>query len=162
MKPGSIYAAFKSKEALYLAALDCYFARNFAALEGAVTRGASPLSALADFLRDFAGQAIDDPNRQACMLVRTVLDVAEQDGPIGQRARQHLDRMLARIAETFDSARQQGELPADADPLRLARRFQAEVTALRIEAHRGGDPAALVQLAEDMASDLERLKKPAH
>lgn len=161
MKPGSIYAAFKSKEALYLAALDRYFDRNLSVLAHLHDNAASPLSALAGFLRGFAGQALDDPNRQACMLVRTMLDMSQEEGVIGARAREHLDAMLDKITQIFAAAQQAGELPADADLPRLARRFQAEVTALRIEAHRGGDPAALVELAEDMAHDVERLKKPA-
>lgn len=158
MKPGSIYAAFKSKEALYLAALDRYFENNLSILDRLHTSGMSPLSALADFLRSFARQALDDPNRQACMLIRTVLDVPQEEGPIGLRAREHLDMMLDKITRIFKSAQDAGELPPDADLPRLARRFQAEVTALRIEAHRGADPRTLVDLADDMAQDVERLR----
>jgi AcrR family transcriptional regulator len=158
MKPGSIYAAFKSKEALYLAALDRYFDRNLSVLAHLQDNAASPLIALADFLRGFAGQAVDDPNRQACMLVRTMLDMSQEEGVIGARARDHLDVMLDKITQIFATAQQAGELPANADLPRLARRFQAEVTALRIEAHRGGNPANLVDLAEDMAQDVEALR----
>jgi AcrR family transcriptional regulator len=158
MKPGSIYAAFKSKEALYLATLDRYFDRNMSMLQNLGISGASPLTSLADFLRQFAGRPLDDPNRQACMLVRTLLDVSQEEGEIGLRAREHLDQMLVLIAAVFTRAKDAGELPATADAARLARRFQAEITALRIEAHRGSAPQTVVDLADDMARDIEGLR----
>lgn len=158
MKPGSIYAAFKSKEDLYLSTLERYFQRNRAQL--ARLRGAtgSPLAALADFLRGFGRSEAGAAGGQACMLVKTLLDVTEQDGAIGLRARAYLDEMTAEITAIFEAARDAGELPEGADPARLARRYQADMTALRIEAHRGGDPVALAALADDMARDMERLR----
>ena len=48
MKPGSIYAAFSSKENLYLLALERYFARSRAGFRDQVARAALPLNALAD------------------------------------------------------------------------------------------------------------------
>ena len=52
MKPGSIYAAFTSKEALYLAALERYFLRSRDGLRAMLAAAASPLAALAGFLRE--------------------------------------------------------------------------------------------------------------
>ncbi|PSK86348.1 TetR family transcriptional regulator [Limimaricola soesokkakensis] len=158
MKPGSIYAAFKSKEGLYLSALERYFHRNRDGLRALAAQGGSPLAALAGHLRSFGRQQAEESGHRACMLVKTLLDVTEQDGAIGLRARGYLDEMTAEITAIFEAARDAGELPEGADPVRLARKYQADMTALRIEAHRGGDPAALAALADDMARDVERLR----
>ncbi len=158
MKPGSIYAAFKSKEGLYLSALERYFHRNRDGLRALAARGGSPLGALADHLRGFGRQQAEVSGHRACMLVKTLLDVTEQDAVIGARARGYLDEMTAEIVTIFEAARAAGELPEGADPARLARRYQADMTALRIEAHRGGDPEALRLLAEDMAQSLEQVR----
>tara|TARA_B100001179_G_scaffold159085_1_gene116458 strand:- start:18 stop:629 length:612 start_codon:yes stop_codon:yes gene_type:complete len=159
MKPGSIYAAFKSKEALYLSALERYFERNRAGLGALRTRSGSPLSALADFLRAFGEPQADAPACRACMLIKTLLDVTEEDSAIGARARDYLNRMTEEITALFAAAQAAGEVSAQADIARLARRYQADMTALRIEAHRCGDPAQLAMLAEDMARDVEALRQ---
>lgn len=158
MKPGSIYAAFQSKSALYLATLERYFERSRASLATLRGETGSPLTALADFLRGFGRPAAGDPGRRACMLVKTLLDVTEADAGIGDRARGYLDEMTAEIERLFEAARSAGEIASDSDTGRLARRYQANMTALRIEAHRGCDPAALIELADDMAAEVEALR----
>ncbi|WP_017929851.1 TetR/AcrR family transcriptional regulator [Limimaricola hongkongensis] len=160
MKPGSIYAAFKSKEDLYLATLERYFGRQRAQIAALRAETGSPLSALAEFLRGVGRPADGDgaAARQACMLIKTLLDVTEDEARIGARARFYLDEMQSEITAVFAAARAAGEVPPDADPARLARRYQADITGLRIEAHRGGTPQTLAALAEDMARDVEALR----
>jgi TetR/AcrR family transcriptional regulator, transcriptional repressor for nem operon len=50
-----------------------------------------------------------------------------------------------------------GELPQDAEPKRRARRFQANVTALRVELQRGVPAADIAELAADMARETLQL-----
>lgn len=160
MRPGSIYAAFSSKEALFGLALERYFERSRDALRARLRQGPSPLAALAGHLREIARSGTGDPHRRACMLVKTLLNATPEDTAIAARAQLYLEAMLAEITAAFERARQRGELPDDADPVRLARRYQANLTALRIEAQRGLDDEALGALAEDAARELERLAVP--
>ena len=67
--------------------------------------------------------------------------------------------MEARFAASFVEAQQLGELDDTLDPLRLARRLQAEVMGLRAFAQRNVDSTAVQLLAEDMASSIETLRK---
>lgn len=158
MKPGSIYAAFSSKEALFLAALERYFHRNQESLGSIVQEGDSPLTGLADHLRELGRIGRADRECRACMLVKTLLDTTESEAVIADRARLYLDELKAQFAAAFDLAKSSGELPPDADSDRLARRYQSDVMALKIEAHRGTDPVELAALAEDMARGVERLR----
>jgi TetR/AcrR family transcriptional repressor of nem operon len=158
MKPGSIYAAFSSKEALYLAALERYFHRSKNALRDIGKETESPIEALTGLLRQIGKGRADDPSCRACMLVKTILDTAATDAPIADQSRVYLDRMREEIAILFDLAKSKGELPSNSDPDRLARRFQAELTALRIEAHRGTDKKDLAMLADDMAESWAKLR----
>ncbi|MCW2309837.1 TetR/AcrR family transcriptional regulator [Rhodobium gokarnense] len=158
MKPGSIYAAFKSKEALYLASLERYARRFRDTMRQQVAEANSPLAALADLLRAFARPAGGDGAGRACMLLKTLLDATADDAAIAASARRYLDDMKAEIAGFFTRARDRGELPPDADVRHLALRYQADLMALRIEAHRGTDPGDLAALAESMAQDIERLR----
>ncbi|RMH45602.1 MAG: TetR/AcrR family transcriptional regulator, partial [Alphaproteobacteria bacterium] len=98
--------------------------------------------------------------RQACMLTRTLVDTRTTDPAIAAATEDYLDRMRAEFAAAFAAARDRGEIPPDADPDRLARRYQAYVTALRVELHRGAPEEDIRALAEDMAAEIEALGRP--
>ncbi len=158
MKPGSIYAAFTNKERLYLLALDRYFTRSRAGFRAQVAQSASPLGALAGHLRGFAGLDPCDTTRRACMLTKTLVDTRTTDPDIAAATRAYLAEMLLAFAAVFDAAIASGELEPNADPERLARRFQANLTALRLAVDQGMEAEALSQLAEDMAREIEALR----
>ncbi|MDX1331083.1 MAG: hypothetical protein R3317_10735, partial [Burkholderiaceae bacterium] len=63
----------------------------------------------------------------------------------------------AEFAESFEAARIAGELPPDADPKRLALRYQANISALRIEMLRGTPRDDILKLAADMAQETMEL-----
>lgn len=159
LKPGSIYAAFESKENLYLLALQRYFERSRQGFRNHMARAASPLAGLAGHFRSYAALAPEDASRQACMLTKTLVDTKTTDPKIAEATQIYLDQMGKEFAAAFAAAREMGELPPDADPDRLARRFQANVTALRVELHRGSSRGAIQDLSEDMAQEIEALRK---
>ncbi|MFW8635122.1 TetR/AcrR family transcriptional regulator [Cribrihabitans pelagius] len=158
LKPGSIYAAFQSKENICLLALERYFETARSQFRARIAAAPSPLQGLADNLRGFAELPAEDRLRQACMLVCTALDTRGTVPAIAARAQACLDAMLDEITAAFTAAQDQGELPAAADPARLARRYQANLTALRLELRGGADPGVLRDLAEDMARETQALR----
>tara|TARA_R110002072_G_scaffold15924_3_gene63256 strand:+ start:813 stop:1427 length:615 start_codon:yes stop_codon:yes gene_type:complete len=160
MKPGSIYAAFESKENLYLLALERYFETSRRAFRAQMAKAATPLAGLAAQFRNYAELAQEDPSRRACMLMKTVIDTASTDPKITEVSQRYLDRMCAEFAEGFEAARIAGELPDDADPMRLARRYQANVSALRVELLRGISREDVSNLAADMAQETLELRRP--
>jgi AcrR family transcriptional regulator len=158
MKPGSIYAAFTNKENLYLLALERYFESSRAGFRNHLARAASPLKALADHFRAYARMAPDDRARQACMLTKTLVDTRTTDPAIASATRDYLTAMHDEFAAAFAAAQKAGELAKNTDPDRLARRFQANVTALRLALHQGMAAGDFAQLAEDMASEIDGLR----
>lgn len=158
MKPGSIYAAFRSKENLYLLALEKYFTASRAFFRKQAAQAETPLQGLADNLRAYPQLSTEDAARQACMLTKTMVDTRSTDAVISQQSRKYMGEMRIEIAKVFEAAKLCGELPADADPNRLARRYQANLTALRLELHQGTEQAELLDLAEDMAREVEALR----
>lgn len=157
MKPGSIYAAFDSKETLYLLAMERYFEMSRADFAGQVEKADTPLAALAAQYRSFAALAGDGASRKACMLVKTIVDTSATDPKIAEASQRHLDKMLAAFTRVFEAAQARGDLPAGADPERLARRYQANITALRVELLRGTAADQIAMLADDMAHEVMRL-----
>lgn len=158
MKPGSIYAAFSSKEALFLEALARYYDTSRSAFLREMAKAASPLTGVAEHIRAYARVPATHPRAQACMLFKTLIDTRATDPAIAEQSRHYLAGMREAMAEVFARAVAAGELPADTDPRRLARRLQACVMALRFELHQGIEDADLAALAEDMAQEFERLR----
>ncbi|SFN49409.1 transcriptional regulator, TetR family [Roseovarius lutimaris] len=158
MKPGSIYAAFTNKETLYLLTLERYFAASRAGFRNHMARATSPLAALADHFRSYARMRPDDMARRACMLTKTLVDTRATDPCIAAASQEYMSAMQSEFAAAFTAARDIGELPDGSDPDRLARRFQANITALRLALHQGMAPADFAQLAEDMAEEIEGLR----
>ncbi|QHQ35744.1 TetR/AcrR family transcriptional regulator [Algicella marina] len=157
MRPGSIYAAFESKEALFLAALERYaqsmgeeFARELAA-------AASPLVLLQDHVRKVAPREGGADRPRACMLVKTLLEATADDESLAVSAGRHLDAVEAQYTRAFSAAAAAGELPKDADTRRLARRLQANMFGLKTFCHRSEDKAAVRDLAEDIAAEIAAL-----
>lgn len=160
MRPGSIYAAFGSKEALFREALGVYADQGRRALERALAKADSPLAGLADHVRTL-GRGSDPalPSR-ACLLVKTLLELDARHAETRAFTDGLLNDLQRRFETVFARARDCGELPPEADPARLARRLQANIIGLRAYAERGIDPEALRQLADDMADDLLALRRP--
>ena len=97
------------------------------------------------------------PSR-ACMLVKSLLELGAREQLALDKVEKLLAGMEARFAACFVEAQQLGELDNTLDPLRLARRLQAEVMGLRAFAQRDVDSAAVHALAEDMAFSIESLR----
>ena len=158
MKPGSIYAAFSSKEALFGLTLDRYFEINRAQFQKHVLETDSPLQSLAQNLRVIASAKPEDSQCYACMLIKTVLGATSADRRIKNKANKYLDAMEEEMTKAFQKAKDVGELSSDADPKRLARQYQSDVTALKIEAHRGIEALELMVSAEERATIYERMR----
>jgi|TARA_B100000524_G_scaffold332761_1_gene220160 hypothetical protein len=92
------------------------------------------------------------------MLVKSLLELGAREQAALQKVEKLLAGMESRFAECFVEAQRLGELDAELDPLRLARRLQAEVMGLRAFAQRDVDSAAVRALAEDMAFSIEGLR----
>ncbi len=157
MKPGSIYAAFSSKEKLYSQAMQYYFEASLDAFRVEMAQAQSPLNGLAHHIRSYASLPLDHPHRQVCMLLKTIIDTQTTEPSLAEQARNHLDDIRTEIAMAFRDAQSNSEISAEANVNQLARRYQANVNALRVEMHQGGDGAGIYQLAEDMAAEVERL-----
>ncbi|WP_245752421.1 TetR/AcrR family transcriptional regulator [Poseidonocella pacifica] len=158
MKPGSIYAAFQSKEAFYLLALERYFETFREQFRAQISEASSPLQGLADHLRAYALLSPEDGTRQACMIVKSFVETRNTEPAIAEQSKAYFSAMRSEISAAFDAAQEQGEIATDVDTSRLAHLFQAYVSALRFELHLGSPQDEIEALAEDMAGAIEALR----
>ncbi|MDQ2094033.1 TetR/AcrR family transcriptional regulator [Rhodalgimonas zhirmunskyi] len=152
MKPGSFYAAFGSKDALFALALEKY-ATDGVARVNALAEAHGPLGALQRFpaavIENEAAPAM------ACMLSKTLLELQAHKHPLAEKANQYLQRMEAQFAALFEQAQAKGEIASTDDPSLLACKYQSDLLGLRVTAERTGGNAGAV--ATRIAEGLARL-----
>lgn len=152
LNPGSFYAAFGSKRALFELALDRYAERGADRLE-ALLADQGPLGALQHYPRLVVDT--ETAPSKACMLAKTVLEVGKAEEALSNRASAHLTTMEARFAALFQAAQEAGLIAARHDPAVLARRYQSDLLGLRVSAERSDVDAQAI--ADEIAESLGRL-----
>ena len=158
LRPGSIYAGFGSKQALFAAALESYSTEGSIILAGTFAKHSSPLEGLAAHVRGFSGLCEARAPSRACMLAKTILEMPDDDPVLRPLA----ERLMAEVEHAFEAqfraARDLGEIPRTSDPARLARHVQAGIIGLRAYAQRPVPAAVVRELAEDLAAGIEALR----
>lgn len=160
MRPGSLYAAFGSKQSLFMEALDVYTVQMVNLLEAHLDSAESPLLALQSFLRDLVlGDAPDNevPAR-ACMIVKTLMEVTEEEEPLGIKVNELLADMEEIFEDLLNRSRREGELRSDVDCVRLARLVQVQVMGLRSYAQRQVTAKELEPLLVDINGLLDNYR----
>lgn len=159
IRPGSIYAAFDSKDGLFQEALDYYARTEMAELERTLSKHRSPLLGLAAYLRLLGGTRDEALPSRACMLVKSLLELGTREASALQKVEAMLAGMETYFTNCFIKSQQLGEIDGQLHPSRLGRRLQAEVIGLRAFAQREVDSSAVHEVAEDVALSLEALYK---
>ncbi|MEP2470658.1 MULTISPECIES: TetR/AcrR family transcriptional regulator [Rhodobacterales] len=152
MKPGSFYAAFGSKDALFALALEKYASDGANRLRQLKERH-GPLCAL----QRFPAMVVNNPESpaKACMLSRTLLELQASEHPLAELANQHLLKMEAQFCELFTHAQALEEISTKHRPDVLARRYQSDLLGLRVSAERNDVDAGAI--AAEIAHDLSAL-----
>ena len=158
MKPGSIYAAFKSKENLYALALKQYFDNSVAAFQRDVLDASSPFDGLLAMMAAL-GQAPDgDPRRSTCMLIKAVITATEDTEKVADIARRYRWQMDANMDRAFERARDLGEIAPDTDTRALSRQYQTDMTGLQIDAQMNWDEDAFAAEVRDRVARYAALR----
>lgn len=156
MRPGSIYAAFGSKESLFRAALMAYYEQLQEGMTQVLASHERVLDGLAAYLRQLAVEATMQPDNEeaapvpACMMVKTLLEATVDTPGLEDTVNDLFDRIERDLTTTLETARDQGELAPEVDCARLARLWQAQIMGLRTFAQRRVDAEVVTLLAEDM------------
>lgn len=159
-RPGSVYARFGSKEALFLAALERYGRQLEGEIDAAVRNAADPVAGIAAYCREFVhATASSDPAlvRPSCMIVRALLEVADEDAAVGRAAAALLGRVEGRLARRIAVAQRDGRVVTHLPAARIARLCQLQIIGLRAFAERPVGASALAQLADDLTTLLAPL-----
>jgi len=148
MNRPSLYAAFGDKHALYLKALDHYWARGFAAMAAAL----APDRPLAAALTGVYDRALDlyfsgKGRPRGCFAIGTANTEAVEDPEIRAAFAAGLRHLDLAFEARIRAAREAGELGPDADVEALAALASATLHSIAIRARAGAARSALAALA---------------
>lgn len=132
LKPGSIYAAFHSKEGLFLEALKFYGSQSTQKLDACLEKAGTPLEGIRLFL-EMIGNSIEKGERQyGCFLVNTILEHPPENHTVTREVARYLGAIESRIHGALSSARKRGELSQDKDPETLAKFIMVNIWGLQV------------------------------
>ncbi|NKF50390.1 TetR/AcrR family transcriptional regulator [Shewanella sp. WXL01] len=150
MRPGSIYAAFGSKDGLFKQALRNYTDMGLAELQLLVDQYDSPLAALKAFVKS---QVVDTQNSAPngmCMLAKTLGELTEDNQDLVDTTKSHLGEIAEAFASLIAKAQAAGEVNQGKSPDELAQHLQIQISGLRTFGKITADKALLKDKIEDM------------
>lgn len=139
MGPGSLYNAFGSKHALFLAALDRYCHLGSVRRERLLEQADSPLAAIRAFFGAIVDESVADTDRRGCLVANSALELAARDPETARRVRGDLRAAEDAFHLALVRAGTAGELAAGVDPRRTARSLVATLLGVRVLARSDPD-----------------------
>lgn len=132
LKPGSLYAAFHSKEDLFLAVLELYGSQSITRIETALAAAESPVAGIRSYFLQLADEIAGGRAQRGCLLVNTVLELGRRGGVVQEHVNSHLRRIEKLFRDALTEARKRGELSPDKDPKALAAFLMSGIWGLRV------------------------------
>lgn len=132
LKPGSIYAAFGSKEGLFLAALDLYSQQSIQKLTSCLKIADTPLQGLRVFIETIVEGMLGSKEQRGCFLVNTVLEISPGKTIINTAVKKHLKAIESHLVSALSRAKDEGELAADQNPEVLAQYILVNIWGLQV------------------------------
>lgn len=154
MRPGSIYAAFGSKEGLFKESLRHYAKVSFERLSESADAVESPLEALKTFIKTAVLSCREDSPSEMCMLVKTISELTEENGELLAEAKSLLKMMEDAFTNLIEEAQAAGEVDPAKDAGRLARYLQMQLIGLRVYARVTPDEKRLVAMIDDAIASM--------
>ncbi len=141
----SFYAAYGDKRSLFIEVLALFRKRTAAILEECRERYGAH-RAVTEFFRHTMLGVPARRTRRGCMMVNTVLELADVDDELSSVASAHLDTIEQGFEQCLRDARRAGELPARSDPAALARHLMLLNQGLRVASRQGKSRRELAEL----------------
>ncbi|MGB5734915.1 MAG: TetR family transcriptional regulator [Thiohalocapsa sp.] len=161
LKPGSLYAAFASKQGLFLAVLERYAAASLRRVNETLRRGHSPLHGIRLFFDELGERLPEATAGGSCLLVNTMVELARHDDLVQRQVAAHLGAIEQRFLQALQAARDCGELAAQHDIQALAAFLMSSIWGIRVLATSGANGERIRSVTAQVSGYLEQLSTGA-
>ena len=154
LHPGSLYAAFGNKKGIFLAAIEQYQADRNQQFTALFCQHKPVLPSLRQYLDSIVNECISGDAMKVCLLTKSISEVEGQDSQISHVLMTNLNAYENALAEQFERAIKQGEIPVTRSAEHLARFLAMGLFGLRTYALTNRCESDLSQLADDLYNAL--------
>lgn len=149
IRPGSLYAAFGDKRTLFEEVVRQYGHSPVGAFVGiALAEETGARAAFARILREAAAIYPDPSHPAGCLVISAATNVTPQDAGVQTLLRDLRNQNRQVFEDRLLAARQNGELPAEADPKALAGYLATVIQGMSQQARDGATAEELTRVAE--------------
>lgn len=150
MRPGSIYAAFGSKDELFKETLQNYTNTALASLKECCETHATRVEALKAFIMSAVIDNREGTPNAMCMLTKTVAELTSEHQGILDLTATFLKQLESAFEGIIKEAQADGEVPIDRDAAYLASHVQIQIAGLRSYAKTNDDAEKLTKMIDDI------------
>lgn len=150
LHPGSLYAAFGNKKGIFLAAIEQYQADRNQQFTALFCQHKPVLPSLRQYLDSIVNECISGDAMKVCLLTKSISEVEGQDSQISHVLMTNLNAYENALAEQFERAIKEGEIPNTRTAEHLARFLAMGLYGLRTYALTNRCEQDLSQLADDL------------
>ncbi|ATO14161.1 TetR family transcriptional regulator [Micromonospora sp. WMMA2032] len=152
---GSIYAAFGSKEGLYLAALDLYRQRYATPLIDMLHSGNNAREVIREVFVAAVDEIARDGKHRACLIVSATVERARDDLRVAERLRSTTRSLESALFDVLAEGQLRGQIRAGRSASDLAAFLVTSLQGLRVMGGINPDRSALMRSAEVALSCLD-------
>ncbi|MDZ4142755.1 MAG: TetR/AcrR family transcriptional regulator [Methylotenera sp.] len=155
IQPGSLYWAFGNKQKLFLAAVNCYRQDIQRLVKTTLKADLPPLQRIEQFFHGLVAHTTNNGSNNGCLLINTLLEVAEDDNAISEVITQTFNQLEAGFAQVLTLAQQYGEISANKNPENLAKLLIVGMFGLRVYSKNNPDPQAINTIIDTLMLALQ-------
>ncbi|MBP2706369.1 TetR/AcrR family transcriptional regulator [Microbispora sp. RL4-1S] len=145
---GSLYAAFGSKDGLYLAVMDRYREQYAVPLIELLDSGAPARDLIRAVLVGVVDEVVRDGERLSCLIVSATTERLPHDPEVAKRVRATTTSLEDALVELIGKAQKSGQVTPERDARDLARFLLTTVHGLRVMGAINTDRGSLMRVAE--------------
>lgn len=140
---GSFYDTFGDKHTLFLATLDRFEETRTTWILEALEGPEPPMESIRYVFERTVDGLVGFEPRRGCLLANTAVELAPHDPEVAEKISHYVKRTEDAFARALERARAAGAIPADRDPIALARFLVNNLHGLRVMARAGADRETL-------------------
>jgi AcrR family transcriptional regulator len=152
MRPGSIYAAFGSKDELFKEALRNYTNIALTQLKQLQTDHNSPIEVLKAFVKIQVIDTQQDAPNGMCMLAKTISELTEDNQELIDTTKAHMGEIAQAFIQLIEKAKALGEIDNSKNAQALAIHLQIQIAGLRTFAKINNDKKLLAKKIDEIFS----------
>ncbi|WP_018311692.1 TetR family transcriptional regulator [Cupriavidus sp. UYPR2.512] len=151
---GSLYKAFKDKQAIFLASFDHYRAQRVEKMRQAIGQGGSGLQRLRNALGFYVESSQGAQGRQGCLVVGSAAELSTFEPDMARYIASALELNEALLADLIRQGQEDGSIPLHVDREASARMLMCLVQGMRVIGKTGRSRTAMQSVVDTALNAL--------